>query len=80
MGPYGETYATSHDANGAVNVKVKEGSDAEEEDDPVSVTFSEIKAEPEVSWVCTVRQITQMCRSAGCLSDITDICCILASV
>jgi hypothetical protein len=39
-------------------VKVKEGSDVEEEDNPVPIRFTEIKAEPEVScmwWVHTVR-------------------------
>jgi hypothetical protein len=61
--PYGETYPTSHHANQAMNMKVKVGSDVEGDDDPVPVTFPEIKAEPEVSCMCTVRQITQMCRS-----------------
>jgi hypothetical protein len=42
-----------------MNVQVKEGSDVEEEDDPVPITFPEIKAEPEVSCMCTVRQITK---------------------
>jgi hypothetical protein len=32
-----------------MNVKVKSVSDAEEEEDPVPITFPEIKAEPEVS-------------------------------
>jgi hypothetical protein len=40
---------TSHDANQAMNIKAEEVSDAEEEEDPMSVTFQEIKAEPEVS-------------------------------
>jgi hypothetical protein len=35
MGPYGETYPASHDANQAMNIKVEEVSDAEEEEDPV---------------------------------------------
>jgi hypothetical protein len=79
VGPYGETYPTSHDAAEAVNVKAEAVSvnvkaeavsvnvkaeavsDAEEEEDPVPITFPEIKAEPEVSCVCIVRQITQMC-------------------
>jgi hypothetical protein len=47
--PYSELYPESHDANQAMNVKVKEGSDVEEEDDPVPISFPEIKAEPEVS-------------------------------
>jgi hypothetical protein len=70
VGPYGESYATSHDANQAMKVKAEAVSDAEEEEDPVPMTFPEIKAEPEVSCVCTVRQITQMCRSYACLSDL----------
>jgi hypothetical protein len=75
VGLYGETHPTSHDTNQALNVKVKEGSDVEVEDDPVPISFSEIKAEPEVSCMCTVRQITQMCRSAGCLSDLQLCLC-----
>jgi hypothetical protein len=75
VGPYGETCPTSHDANQAVNVKVKEGSDVEVEDDPVPITFPEIKVEPEVSCMCTVRQITQMYRSAGCHSDLQLCLC-----
>ncbi|XP_033606296.1 uncharacterized protein LOC111861635 isoform X2 [Cryptotermes secundus] len=47
MDPYGERYPTSHDANQAMNVKAKAVSDAEEEEDPVPITFPEIKAEPE---------------------------------
>jgi hypothetical protein len=74
VGPYGETYPASHDANQAMNIKVKEGSDAEEEDDPVPITFPEIKAEPEVSCMCTVRQVTQMYRSDACPSDLVSIC------
>jgi hypothetical protein len=50
-------------------VKAEEVSDAEEEEDPVPITFPEIKSEPEeVSYMCTVRQIMQICRSAACLS------------
>jgi hypothetical protein len=55
MGPYGETFPTSHDANQSMNVKAEAASDAEVEEDPVRVTFSEIKAESEVSCMCTVR-------------------------
>ncbi|XP_033610469.1 zinc finger protein 583 [Cryptotermes secundus] len=47
VGPYGETYPTPHDANQAMNVKSEAVSDAEEEKDPVLITFPEIKAEPE---------------------------------
>ncbi|PNF36589.1 hypothetical protein B7P43_G14993 [Cryptotermes secundus] len=50
-----------------MNVKAEAVSDAEEEEDPVPITFPEIKAEPEVSCMCTVRQMTQMCRNAACL-------------
>jgi hypothetical protein len=42
--------------------KTKAVSDAEEEEDPVPVTFPEIKAEPEMSCMCTVKQIIQICR------------------
>jgi hypothetical protein len=41
-----------HDANQAMNIKAEEVSDAEEqkeEGDPMSITFQEMKAEPEVS-------------------------------
>ncbi|XP_033608710.1 uncharacterized protein LOC117282583 isoform X2 [Cryptotermes secundus] len=69
VGPYGETYPTSHDADQAMKVKAKADSDAEEEGDPVAITFPEVKAEPEVSCKCTVRQMTQKCRSTGCLYD-----------
>jgi hypothetical protein len=65
--PYGETYPTHHDGNQAMNIKAEAVSDAEEEEDPLPMTFIEIKAEPEVSCVCTVMQITQMCRSVTCL-------------
>jgi hypothetical protein len=51
VGPYGETYPASHDANQAVNIKSEEVSDAQEEADPVGITNQEIKVEPEVS--CT---------------------------
>jgi hypothetical protein len=49
VGPYGETYPTSHDANQAVNIKAEEVSDTQEEADPLRITIQEIKAEPEVS-------------------------------
>jgi hypothetical protein len=70
MGPYGVMYPASHDENDVVNVKAEEVSDAEEEEDPLLLTFPEIKEEPEVSSMCTVRQISQICRSAACLSDL----------
>jgi hypothetical protein len=43
-------YLASHDADQAMNVKAEEVSDPEEEEeDPMPITFQEIKAEPEVS-------------------------------
>ncbi|MDR1657275.1 MAG: hypothetical protein LBT47_06940 [Deltaproteobacteria bacterium] len=51
VGPCGAIYPASHDANQAVNIKVEEVSDAQEEVDPVGITIQEIKAEPEVSSV-----------------------------
>jgi hypothetical protein len=65
-----QSYPTPHDANQAMNIKAEAVSDAEEEEGPLPMTFIEIKAEPEVSCVCTLRQIAQMCRSAACLSDL----------
>jgi hypothetical protein len=47
--PCGETYPTSDDANKAKNIKAEAVSDAEEEEDPVPITFPKIKTEPEVS-------------------------------
>jgi hypothetical protein len=47
LSPCSETYPTSDDANQAMNIEAEEVSDAEEED-PVPITFVEIKAEPEV--------------------------------
>jgi hypothetical protein len=76
VGPYGETYPPSHDAKQAMNIKVKEGSGAEEEDGPVPITFPEIKAEPEVSCMCTVGQITHICSSATCVSYLHLCLCI----
>jgi hypothetical protein len=58
VGPHRETYPALHEANQALDIKVKECSDAEEEEDPVPITFPKIEAEPEVSSVCTVMQIT----------------------
>jgi hypothetical protein len=51
-GPCGETYQMSHDANQAINIKAEAASDIEEEEEPVPITFPEIKAEPEVSCMC----------------------------
>jgi hypothetical protein len=49
VGPYGERYPASHDANQAMNIKAEEVSDAQEEVDPLQIAVQEIKAEPEVS-------------------------------
>jgi hypothetical protein len=49
-GSYGEVYPTCHDSNRALNMKTEEVSDAEEEE-PVPITFVEVKAEPEVSQI-----------------------------
>jgi hypothetical protein len=51
VGPYGETYPACHDGNQAMNIKAEEGSDAAEEADAVPITFPEMKAGPEVSWM-----------------------------
>jgi hypothetical protein len=56
VGAYGEM------PDQAMNVKAEEVSDAEEEEVPVAIKFPEIKGESEVSCMCTVRQITQICR------------------
>jgi hypothetical protein len=48
-GPCGETYLVSHDADQVKNIKAEEGSDVDEEEDPVPITFPKIKVEPEVS-------------------------------
>jgi hypothetical protein len=58
VGAYGET------SDQSMNVKAEEVSDAEEEGVPAPITFPEIKAEPEVSCMCTVRLITQICRKS----------------
>jgi hypothetical protein len=46
--PCGEMNPTSGDASQAINIKVEEVSDAEEEEGPVPISFPKIKAEPEV--------------------------------
>jgi hypothetical protein len=64
MGPYGEMYPASHDANQAMIIKTEEVSDGQDDADAVQIRIQEMKAEPEVS-VCfcmpTVRQISQIC-------------------
>ncbi|XP_023721751.1 uncharacterized protein LOC111872270 [Cryptotermes secundus] len=47
VGPCGETYPASHDANQPMNIKAEEVTDSEEEVDPLKITVQEIKAEPE---------------------------------
>jgi hypothetical protein len=64
-GPCAETCTTSRDATQAMNIKSEEGSDADEKEDPVQLTLQKIKAEPEVSCISTVREISQICRSAN---------------
>jgi hypothetical protein len=54
VGPHGETYPACHDPNEAMNIKAEESSDAAEEEDPLSITTLEIKAEPEVSCIPSV--------------------------
>jgi hypothetical protein len=49
--PFGETYPTSDDAKETKNIKAEEVSDADEKKDPLPLTFLEIKAEPEVSYM-----------------------------
>jgi hypothetical protein len=51
VGPHCETYPACFDGNQAMNMKAEEVSYAEEKQDPVPVTFPQIKAEPEVSSV-----------------------------
>jgi hypothetical protein len=48
LDPYGENLSC-HDTTQAINIKVEEVSDAEEEAGPVPIPFPKIKAEPEVS-------------------------------
>jgi hypothetical protein len=46
-----ETCLTAHDGNQVIDVKFQKGSDVEEDDDPVAITFPALKAECEVSCV-----------------------------
>jgi hypothetical protein len=43
--------ASSHDAYQAISIKAEKLSDAEDEEDPVPITFPAINLEPEVSYV-----------------------------
>jgi hypothetical protein len=69
-GPCIETYPTSsHDAYQAMNIKVEEDSDIQEEEEhPVPMAFIGVKVEQEVSCVSTVRKISHTTRIAYCLS------------
>jgi hypothetical protein len=49
--PLGETYPACHDGDQAVNMKDEDVSGAEDEVDPVPITFPEIKAESKVSFM-----------------------------
>jgi hypothetical protein len=46
--PCDETNATSHDASQAINIKVEELSDAEEEAGPMPISYPKIEAKSEV--------------------------------
>jgi hypothetical protein len=48
-GPFGEAYVTFLDGNEATNIKDEVSDAEEEEEEPMAVTFVEIKTEPEVS-------------------------------
>jgi hypothetical protein len=64
VGPYGEMYPASHDANQAMKIKMEEVSDPQEEAHPFRITIQEMKAELEVSLcfcMSTVMQISQIC-------------------
>jgi hypothetical protein len=73
VGPYGEMYPASHDANQAMNIKAEEVSESQEEADPLRITVQEIKAELEVScmilYVHCYADITKV-RDASCLSHL----------
>ncbi|XP_023716115.1 uncharacterized protein LOC111869121 [Cryptotermes secundus] len=57
VSPYGETYLACCNGNQDMNIKAEEDSDAEKEADPLPVTFLEVKGEPELIHICTVRQL-----------------------
>jgi hypothetical protein len=71
--PYGETYPAPHDANQAMNIKAEAVSDAEEEEDPVQITFPEIKAEPEVS--CAEVLLVFLISISVCAHETAPLCC-----
>jgi hypothetical protein len=63
-GSHSETCApSSHDGVQAVNIKVEEASDVEDEEDPVPMKFMEVKLEDEVSCmsVCALLGLSDLC-------------------
>jgi hypothetical protein len=53
QGSCSETYTTSsHNENQVVNIKVEEGSDGEEDEDPLLMGFTPMNSEYDVSSVC----------------------------
>jgi hypothetical protein len=54
-----ETCPTSHDGSQAIDVKFQKGSDIEEDDDPVAITFPALKPEHEVSCISVVRHVSR---------------------
>jgi hypothetical protein len=48
---YHETYLTPHDEYQAISIKVEEVTVTQEDDDPLLITFPEINAEHEVSFM-----------------------------
>jgi hypothetical protein len=44
---------TSDDGSQTIDVKVEEDPDVKEEQDPLAMTFSSVRSEHEVSFVCT---------------------------
>jgi hypothetical protein len=50
-GPFGETFLAFCGADQSMKIKAEEGSDVDEEEDPMPITFPKIKAEPEVSTI-----------------------------
>jgi hypothetical protein len=87
VGPYGEIYPASHDANQTMNIKAEEVSDAQDEVDPLRIAIQEIKAEPKVScmflYVHCYADITKMRNTdfispslclSGCAHEATPLC------
>jgi hypothetical protein len=53
-GSCSETCLTSSHENRVIDIKVEEGSNAEEEEDPLLIPFTPIKSEYEVSVICVI--------------------------